>query len=149
MRKKTRLPSGSTRMLRVTASSTSRTLGRYLLGTLVGGVDAPRSSSAASAAGAELVADAMDRLDNAVAARLLELHADVPDVAVHGAVRDVHVEGVGGLDQAVAVAHVLRPLEELPEDGEFGGGERHRPLGVAGRVLGGAHADEQIGRAHV
>ena len=53
--------------------------------------------------GAEAVADAMHGLDQAFAAPVEELSADMPDVAVDGAVADMDVHVVGVPDDGVAV----------------------------------------------
>src|SRR6185295_18887376 len=150
MRKNTTLPSGSTSTVRVTTRSTVRTLGRYLPR-----IEASRprarpakaalgGSAAPLAAGAKLVSHAMERLDEALAARRLELGADVPDVAVDGAVGDLAVGGVDVADQAVAVAHVLGPAQELLEQRELGGREGNRPPRVACRVLRRIEAEEAV-----
>src|SRR5262245_31900991 len=128
MRKNTRLPSGSTRTVKVTTIRTVRTLGRYLLrkGEKRSLARPAKAARGASAARTQLVTHAMERLDDAMAAHRLKLRADVPDVAVDRAVGDLAVGGVNAGDQAVAVAHVLGSSQELLEERELGRGERHR-----------------------
>src|SRR5262245_18461897 len=119
MRKNTTLPSGSTSTVSVTTMRTVRTRGRYLLCS-----DATRplarfmrrargTPAALSAALAQPVSHAMERLDDGRAAHRLELGADVADVAVDGAVGDLAVGGIDAGNEAVAVAHVLGAAHEL------------------------------------
>src|SRR5262245_21082864 len=147
MRKNTRPPSGSTSTVNVTTMRTRRTLGRYLLRMdanrpLARPTKAARGASAAlsaapSAAVAQLVSHAMERLDDVLAAHRLELGADMPDVAVDRPVGDLAVGGVDARNEAVAVAHVLGPAQEFLEERELRRGERDRPPRIARRVLRG------------
>jgi hypothetical protein len=86
----------------------------------------------------------MQRLDDALAARRLELGADVPDVAVDRAVGDLAVGGIHARNQAVAVAHVLGPAQELLEERELGGREGNRLPRISGRVLRGIEVQQPV-----
>ena len=74
----------------------------------------------------ELEADAVDGLDHGLAAGGGHLGADVADVAVDGAVRDMDIAGIGGIEDQLAGEDESRPRQQRPQDREFKRGQRNR-----------------------
>lgn len=61
----------------------------------------------------------MDGLDHRLASGGGHLRAYVPDVAVDGAVRDMDVAGIGGVEDQLAREHESRPRQQRSQDVEF------------------------------
>src|SRR3954447_8672430 len=77
-------------------------------------------------AAAELEADAMDGFDDIGAIHRGKLGADIANMAIDGAVRNLDVELVGGIHDLLAAEYHGRPGQKRPEDPELDGGQAKR-----------------------
>ena len=116
------LNSGSASTLVRTTKTTRLRLGRHFRLVLAEG------SFNARLAASQLEADAVDGLDRGLAAGAGKLGADVPDMAVDGAVGDVDVAGIGGVEDQLAREDKTRPRQQRAQDGEFQRRQRNRRI---------------------
>src|SRR5882672_224957 len=77
-------------------------------------------------AAAELEADAMDGFDDVVAIHSGKFGADIANMAVDGAVRDLDVELIGGIHDLLTAENHRWPRQKCPEDSKLDSGQAKR-----------------------
>src|SRR5882757_9165498 len=75
---------------------------------------------------AELEADAVDGFDDTIAIHRGKLGADIANMAVDGAVRDLDVELIGGIHDLLAAENHRWPRQKCPEDSKLNSGQAKR-----------------------
>ena len=107
-----------------------------------------RSSSCQSPlATPEPEADAVNGLDGVDTARRQEFRADVANMAVDGAIRDMHGAAIGGFQNLLAAEYLFRTGKQRAHDGEFNGGQHQGRVRETCRMRVGVHHQCPL-RAH-